>query len=49
MRHIIRWVLVLGGAAVLVGMIAYARGPKHHRGDEAGTHGTRIVIVHSAP
>jgi hypothetical protein len=24
----------------IVGLIAYARGPKHHRGDEIGTHGT---------
>jgi hypothetical protein len=29
-------VLVLG----IVGLIAYARGPQHHRGDELGTHGT---------
>jgi hypothetical protein len=26
-------------------MIAYARGPKHHRGDEVGTHGTKIIVV----
>jgi hypothetical protein len=32
----------------LVGLIAYARGPKHHRGDEIGTHGTKIVIVRPA-
>jgi hypothetical protein len=30
-------VLVLG----VVGLIAYARGPQHHRGDELGTHGTK--------
>ena len=34
-------VLALG----IIGLIAYARGPKHHRGDEIGTHGTKIVIV----
>ena len=38
-----RW-LALGIALVLVlcivGLIAYARGPKHHHGDEPGTHGT---------
>ena len=33
--------LVLG----LVGMIAYARGPEHHRGDDLGSHGTKIVVV----
>ena len=29
----------------VIGLIAYARGPKHHRGDEIGTHGTKIVVV----
>ena len=24
----------------IVGLIAYARGPEHHRGDDIGTHGT---------
>ena len=36
----------LGGIALLVvGLIAYARGPEHHRGDEVGTHGTKVVVV----
>ena len=29
--------------------MAYARGPKHHRGDELGSHGTRVVVVHIVP
>ena len=33
--------LVLG----LVGMIAYARGPKHHRGDDRGSQATKIIVV----
>jgi len=36
MRDVVRWLLVLGIALVLIGMIAYARGPKHHRGDDVG-------------
>ena len=33
------------GGAVLIGLAAYARGPEHHRGDEIGSHGTKVVIV----
>ena len=32
-------------ASLLIGLAAYARGPKHHRGDEIGSHGTKVVIV----
>jgi hypothetical protein len=46
---VFRWLLVAGCALLVVGLIAYARGPKHHRGDEVGTHGTKIVVVHTAP
>jgi hypothetical protein len=37
--------IVLVLALGLVGMIAYARGPQHHRGDDLGSHGTKIVVV----
>ena len=43
-----RWsafLLVLLLALCLVGLIGYARGPDHHRGDEIGTHGTKIIVV----
>jgi hypothetical protein len=39
------WVIALVVALCVVGLIAYARGPKHHHGDEVGTHGTKIVVV----
>jgi hypothetical protein len=39
------WLIALVIALCLVGMIAYARGADHHRGDEVGTHGTKIVVV----
>ena len=41
----LRWLLVTAAALLLVGLIAYARGPKHHHGDDIGSHGTRVVIV----
>ena len=36
MRDGLRWLLVVLAALVLVGLIAYARGDEHHRGDEVG-------------
>jgi hypothetical protein len=29
----------MGIVLVLIGLIAYARGDKHHRGDDVGAHG----------
>jgi len=40
-------VVVLGLS--IVGLIAYARGPKHHRGDEVGSHGTKPGVVQIVP
>jgi hypothetical protein len=45
MSNTASWLIALVLALALVGMIAYARGPKHHRGDEVGTHGTKIIVV----
>jgi hypothetical protein len=44
-----RWVLVIACALLVIGLIAYARGPKHHRGDEIGSHGTKVIVVHIVP
>ena len=49
MRRWADWVLIAVGALLIVGLIAYARGPKHHRGDEIGSHGTKVVVVHIVP
>jgi hypothetical protein len=45
----VEWLLIAAAAALIVGLAAYARGTKHHRGDEIGTHGTKIVVVHIVP
>jgi hypothetical protein len=46
-------VLAIGMAVVLalsiIGLMAYARGEKHYRGDEIGSHGTRVVVRHQVP
>ena len=49
MRPWIRWLLIAVGLLLVIGLIAYARGPKHHRGDEIGSHGTKVVVVHIVP
>ena len=36
MRTAVRWVIVVVAVLVVVGMVAYARGPEHHRGDDVG-------------
>jgi hypothetical protein len=42
---VVRWLLIFGAALLVVGLIAYARGPEHYRGDDVGSHGTKIVRV----
>jgi hypothetical protein len=49
MRRVVEWVLILAAGLLVVGLIAYARGPKHARGDEPGSHGTKVVVVHIVP
>jgi hypothetical protein len=36
MRSFIRWIIVIVAVLVVVGLVAYARGPEHHRGDDVG-------------
>ena len=33
----VRWGIVVFLALVLIGLIAYARGDEHHRGDDVGS------------
>jgi hypothetical protein len=48
-RRVIEWLVIVAAALVVVGMMAYARGHKHYRGDEIGSHGTKVVVVHIVP
>jgi hypothetical protein len=36
MRDAVRWLIVLALALVVIGLIGYARGHEHHRGDDVG-------------
>ena len=49
MRQVIEWLLIAAAVLLVVGLIVYARGPKHYRGDELGSHGTKVVVVHIVP
>jgi hypothetical protein len=49
MRRGIEWLIILAGALLVIGLAAYARGTKHYRGDEIGSHGTKVVVVHIVP
>ena len=49
MGRVVEWLIIAACALLVVGLIAYARGPKHHRGDEIGSHGTKVVVVHIVP
>ena len=49
MRRFVEWLAIVAVALLIVGLIAYARGPKHHEGDEIGSHGTKVVVVHIVP
>jgi hypothetical protein len=48
MRRGIDWLLILVGVLLVVGLIAYARGPEHYRGDEVcrdGDQGSGVAVA----
>jgi hypothetical protein len=48
-RRVIEWLVIAAAVLLIIGLIAKARGPKHYRGDEIGSHGTKVVVVHIVP
>ncbi|HKQ01266.1 MAG TPA: hypothetical protein VJ735_13130 [Actinomycetes bacterium] len=40
-----RWVLLVALALVLVGLLAFARGPDHHRGQQVGAFGGGVPTM----
>ena len=36
MRDWVRWLIVLAAVLVVIGLVSYARGDEHKRGDEVG-------------
>ena len=49
MRRAVEWLLIVAAGLLVIGLIAYARGPKHYHGDEIGSHGTKVVVVRVVP
>jgi len=49
MRGIVAWVLGVICALLVIGLAAYAHCHKHYHGDEVGSHGTKVVVVHIVP
>ena len=45
MRDGVRWLIILAAALLLIGLIAYARGDKHHHGDDVGALPARGAVV----
>jgi hypothetical protein len=44
-RDAVRWLVALAAALLVIGLIAYARGPAHHHGDDVGSHGASARVV----
>ena len=43
--HVVRWVIVLAIVLVLIGLMSYARGTEHHRGDDVGALGSGAAVT----
>jgi hypothetical protein len=41
----LEWLLIAVAGLLVIGLIAYARGPEHHEGDTVGSHGTPILLI----
>lgn len=45
MNSVLAWVFAVLAAILIIGLIGYARGPTHHRGDEVGSlSGTSMTV-----
>jgi hypothetical protein len=44
MPDAVRWLIILAAVLLVIGLIAYARGPDHQRGDDVGALRSGIVI-----
>ena len=45
MRRAAYWILAVLLVLVLIGLIAYARGPKHHHGDDVGAQPSSAAVL----
>jgi hypothetical protein len=45
----LRWSIIAAALVLLVVLMFEARGQRHYRGDEIGSHGTKVVVVVRPP
>ena len=45
MGDALRWLIAIGATLCVIGLVSYARVPERQRGDEIGSHGTKVVVV----
>jgi hypothetical protein len=45
MSTTMRWVVAVAAAVLIVCLLGWARGEKHHRGDEVGSLGTTVTAL----
>jgi hypothetical protein len=44
---VVFWAVILG--FLVIGLLAYARGPEHHHGNDVGAIGTAYVVPQATP
>ena len=47
MRDWVRWLIVVAAVLVVIGLLSYARGDEHKRGDEVGALRSAPVVLTS--
>ena len=45
MRTVIRWIVTAAAIVLVVALLGWARGDKHHRGDDVGSLGTTPTVL----
>ncbi len=48
MSDTVRWVIIIAAVLLVLGLVAFARGRVHQRGDDVGTSATSVVSVLAA-
>jgi hypothetical protein len=48
MSDTVRWVIIIVAVVLVLGLVAFARGQVHQRGDDVGTSATSVVSLLAA-
>jgi hypothetical protein len=47
MNNVVRWIVAAVAVALVVGLLVWARGEPHHRGDDVGSIGISATVAGS--